>query len=55
MPNAYSSGKFVFTKVREGEGGAYYNITNAYCGGKTWDYSHWFTSTNEMDEYARTH
>lgn len=53
MPNAYASGNFVFIKDIEGVGGAYYKIINAYCGGKTWDYSHWFSSTSEMDEYAK--
>lgn len=54
MPYSYSTGRFLFRKVSDGDGGAYYEIVNMYCGGKIWDYKHWFSSTDEMDEYSRT-
>lgn len=52
MPGWYSSGSFLFIKVREDEDGTcYYDITHS--SGRKWDYSHKFTSIREMDEYAR--
>ena len=55
MPNSYSCGKFLFTKIRDGSGGAYYDIVNIRAGGRYWDYNHWFSSTHEMDMYASSH
>lgn len=55
MPEVYRTDRFYFSKVKDGDGGAYYNITNMYCGGKTWDYSHWFSSIQEMIEYSNSH
>lgn len=51
MPNAHSSGGYVFIKKSDGDGGAYYDIIHP--SGRHWDYEHWFSSIEEMDEYAR--
>lgn len=53
MPKTYICGKFLFNRTMDCQGGAYYNIVNTSAGGRTWDYDHWFTSKDEMDEYAR--
>lgn len=55
MPYCYVSGRFTFRKENDGIGGAYYTIINNFAAGRTWDSHHWFSSTSEMDEYAKNH
>lgn len=50
MPKVYAYKSWVFTKLRDGSGGAYYRVVDN--NGRYAAYEHFFQSISEMEDFA---